>query len=60
MDLYDISYGRTNVWYYDPKYPEKKLETPDKVSLKLTDIKGFWHTIIEIFQKIFSHVHVKI
>jgi hypothetical protein len=56
VDLYEVSYGRTNVWYYDTKYPEKKLETIDKVTLKLTDVKGFWHNVIEIFEKIFDHV----
>jgi hypothetical protein len=51
-----VSYGRTNVWYYDTKYPEKKLETVDKVTLHLIDIKGFWHDMIVIFGKIFDHV----
>ena len=44
------------MWYYDTKQPEKKLGTIDKVTLKLTDLKGFWHTMIEVFEKIFDHV----
>ena len=44
------------MWYYDTKHPEIKLDTIDKVTLKLTDLKGFWHTMIAVFEKIFDHV----
>lgn len=56
VDTCPVSYGRTNVWYYDTKNPDKKFETKDKITLKLTDLKGFWHTMIEIFEKIFDHI----
>ena len=56
VDTCQVSYGRTNVWYYDTKHPETKLGSIDKVTLKLTDVKGFWHTMIEIFEKIFDNV----
>lgn len=46
VDLCEVSYGRTNVWYNDR---DNKFEPIDKVTLKLTDIKGFWHSMIEIF-----------
>ncbi len=46
VDLYETSYGRTNVHYNDPTHPEIQFNNIDKVSLKLIDLDGFWKTII--------------
>lgn len=37
------------MWYNDAKQPEKKLDSIDRVTLKLNDIEGFWETMIGIF-----------
>ncbi len=43
------------MWYNDYG---KKLETVDKVTLKLKDIEGFWRSMIEVFEKVFNQVKI--